>query len=176
MSADANKQRLLQDFVNREVVHCFSQAIFELQKSAKEDSDLYQQIIELSSKVDYYSALEAEGWSYKKGVLVNLSDSLYWDGSSILDIEEEEALEVSYDESDVEEERSLCGELGIDPEQEEVYEHWIVTEWLGKKLQAYGELVDFDFLGLVIWGRTTTGQSICMDSVIERIYDEFIDS
>lgn len=58
---------------------------------------------------------------------------------------------------------------GFDPYQWEVYEHWIVSEWLADKLEAEGERIDRDFAGLCIWGRTTTGQAINMDSVIRRI-------
>jgi hypothetical protein len=40
------------------------------------------------------------------------------------------------------------------------------------KLEAAGEKVDKDFAGLCIWARTTTGQTIYCDGVIERIYAE----
>lgn len=64
-----------------------------------------------------------------------------------------------------------CAAFAIDPEYIEAYEHWLVSGWLGEKLQARGEMVD-DVFGLTIWGRTCTGQAIYMDSVIEEIYDE----
>lgn len=55
----------------------------------------------------------------------------------------------------------------------EAFEHWLVSRWLGKRLQEKGEMVIFDFLGLgAIWGRTTTGQAIYSDEVIEEIYKE----
>ncbi len=53
----------------------------------------------------------------------------------------------------------------------EAYEHWIVSDWLADKLIEHGEMVTKDFLGLTIWGRTTSGQAIFLDGVIERIYD-----
>lgn len=56
---------------------------------------------------------------------------------------------------------------------DEVYEHWVVTDWLKRKLEARGEIVG-EFAGLTIWGRCTTGQAICMDGVIERIAVEDI--
>ena len=52
---------------------------------------------------------------------------------------------------------------------DEALEHWIVSDWLGKRLLEQGEMV-IDFMGLTIWGRTTSGQAICIDSVIEDIY------
>ncbi len=56
----------------------------------------------------------------------------------------------------------------------EAYEHWIVSDWLAKKLEAKGEMVTLDFYGLTIWGRTCTGQQILCDSVIQDIYEELI--
>ena len=54
---------------------------------------------------------------------------------------------------------------------EEALEHWLVSDWLGKRLLEQGEMV-IDFMGLTIWGRTTSGQAICIDSVIEDIYNK----
>ena len=53
----------------------------------------------------------------------------------------------------------------------EALEHWIVSDWFADKLIAKGEMVTKDFLGLNIWGRTTSGQAIFLDGVIEQIYD-----
>ena len=57
----------------------------------------------------------------------------------------------------------------------EVYEYWLVTPWLAEKLKAQGELVT-DFLDLVIWGRQTSGQMICADTVIDDITRELFAS
>ena len=46
-----------------------------------------------------------------------------------------------------------------------IYEYWIVTPWLGKKLKDKGELV-YETWGGWIWGRTCTGQPILLDSII----------
>lgn len=54
----------------------------------------------------------------------------------------------------------------------DVLEHWIVSDWLADKLIAKGETVNKDFMGLVIWGRTTSGQHISQDYVIQQIYQE----
>lgn len=40
------------------------------------------------------------------------------------------------------------------------------------ELGQRGELVNHDFMGLTVWGRQCTGQSICLDRVICDIYDE----
>lgn len=60
----------------------------------------------------------------------------------------------------------------IDPERDEVYEHWIVSGWLANRLEEKGEVVGRDICGLTIWGRCTTGQAISMDWVIGEIYRE----
>ena len=59
-------------------------------------------------------------------------------------------------------------EEGYEDELIEPYEFWIVTDWLGDKLKAQGEIVA-DFMGFTIWGRTTTGQAILLDYVISKI-------
>lgn len=63
----------------------------------------------------------------------------------------------------------FCDEFSIDPRSIEVYEHWIVSDYLARKLEAYGHPIARDFLGLTVWGRPTTGQSIALDSVILEI-------
>lgn len=66
---------------------------------------------------------------------------------------------------------SACENDGIDPYDyvREVFEHWIVSDWLADMLAEKGEPVDKDFSGLTIWGRTTTGQAIALDAVIVSI-------
>lgn len=66
--------------------------------------------------------------------------------------------------------REACEARGVDPYQWEIYEHWFVSDWLARKLEEQGEKVDRDFAGLNVWARTTTGQAIAMDGVIQRIY------
>ena len=68
--------------------------------------------------------------------------------------------------------QDLCSKFDIEPYQWEVYEHWIVSEWLADELIKHGERVDKDFAGLCIWGRTTTGQAISQDAVIQKIHAE----
>ena len=84
--------------------------------------------------------------------------------------------------SDMEE---LCREFQVDTDdfREDVYEHWIVSGWLSCKLKGRGEVTG-DLCGLTIWGRCTTGQSICLDRVIQNLaielwqeeWDEFVKS
>lgn len=64
----------------------------------------------------------------------------------------------------------FCAQHNVEPYDREVYEHWVVSNWLADKLAARGEKVDKDFAGLAVWARTTTGQSIACDSVIADIW------
>lgn len=60
-------------------------------------------------------------------------------------------------------------EYDLEPTYDEVYEHWTIPEgFIANELKEHGQVV-FDFGGLTIWGRMTTGQSISMDGVIRCI-------
>lgn len=50
----------------------------------------------------------------------------------------------------------------------DVFEWWAVSCWFGEKLKDKGEIV-IESYGKSYWGRTCTGQSICLDSVIADI-------
>ena len=59
--------------------------------------------------------------------------------------------------------------FNLDPDYDEVYEHWIVTSsWAAEDLRAYGQIV-FEFGGMTIFGRCTTGQSISLDGWARRL-------
>jgi hypothetical protein len=70
--------------------------------------------------------------------------------------------------------KSICDAFDIDAENycREVFEHWIVSDWLADRLEEHGEHTLRDFFGLSIWCRTTTGQAIKIDRVICDIHDE----
>jgi hypothetical protein len=53
-------------------------------------------------------------------------------------------------------------------EYHEIFEWWAISEWLANKFREYKEPVLDNDYG-TWWGRTTTGQAIKMDSVIEDI-------
>jgi len=59
--------------------------------------------------------------------------------------------------------------FNLDPDYTDILEHWVLPErWTANDLEAEGEVV-FDFGGMTIWGRTTSGQSISIDYVIRNI-------
>lgn len=145
------------DLVRREVFYCVShlvstlaQGAYRSMEGAYNAQELMDQASELASPVDDWeeAALQA-GWSMREdGVLVHPDgcEGTTWE--------------------------SVCDHYGIDPYRREVFEHWIVSDWLADKLAEHGEKVDKDFAGLTVWARTTTGQGIASDSVIEAIAAE----
>lgn len=59
--------------------------------------------------------------------------------------------------------------FNLDPDYDEVYEHWIVnSSWAADDLRAYGQIV-FEFGGMTIFGRCTTGQSVLLDGWVRRL-------
>lgn len=74
-------------------------------------------------------------------------------------------------DEDSEAPRWVCDKFYLDPYTNEVYEHWIVSNWLADKLEERGQITG-DLLGLTIWGRCATGQSIALDHVIQQIAAE----
>jgi len=65
----------------------------------------------------------------------------------------------------------VCSTYNLDYEYDEVYEHWVVSDWLAKKLSKRGEVTG-EVAGLTVWGRGCSGQSISMDWVIQEIAAE----
>lgn len=147
-----------QDLVRREVHYCVSSLVHTLAQGHAQDMTsrnadleaLFEQALELSAPIDdWEEAAREEGWTEEDGVWT-LPDSPDYEGS--------------YGSAE-----DVCSAMEIAPYQREVFEHWIVSDWLADKLAAKGEKVDKDFAGLTIWARTTTGQAIYMDSVIEEV-------
>lgn len=59
----------------------------------------------------------------------------------------------------------------LDQEPQEIFEWWIVTEYLYRQLKKRNEPV-LEWGNNCYWGRTTTGQAIMMDGVISSICRE----
>ena len=72
-----------------------------------------------------------------------------------------------------EEEAKDCCKSDKEPESEpqEIFEWWIVNEFLYKKLQARNHPV-LEWGNNYYWGRCTTGQAILLDGVISNICKE----
>ena len=159
-SNSSENQSIKSDFVGREVYCCASSLIYQLQQ----DGHYTDEIMEFSLKDELREEdLKDEIREYyKKELKEYLKDRFT----------EETSLEVL----DTEELKDLADDLNIDIdnfiEPEEALEHWIVSDWLADKLEAYGELITKDFLGLTIWGRTCSGQAIMLDWVISKICND----
>jgi hypothetical protein len=81
--------------------------------------------------------------------------------------DEECNFEISYEDDW----NGLCDDKNIDTDDycRDIYEHWIVSDYLAGKLEDKGERVLRDFFGMTIWCRSTTGQAILLDGVISEI-------
>jgi hypothetical protein len=146
------------DLVKREVHYCVSHLVYIVAggygnvESTTELSDLAEQAFELCSPIDdWEEAATQEGWRKGKNGFYFAHDFSDHDATSW---------------------QELCEAEDIEPYQRDVFEHWLVSDWLADKLAAKGEKVDKDFAGLTVWARTTTGQGIAWDWAIEQITQE----
>jgi len=55
-----------------------------------------------------------------------------------------------------------------DEQYSEIYEWWLCSHWLSKRLEEYSQVIIRDGSNSY-WGRCTTGQAILLDLVISRI-------
>lgn len=148
-----------QDLVAREVHYCVSSLVSILTAgyddcANKDLNTLCEQAVELASPIDdWEEAAIDSGWYIHPEF-----------GTWVQNRED------SFGREDREEYSSAQDAMdGNEPYQREVFEHWIVSDWMADQLEAEGEKIDRDFTGLTVWARTTTGQAIYADSVIERI-------
>jgi hypothetical protein len=152
--------------VSREIRVCLSSLISTVAHGDADQSgalgELIGQAVELALPVlDFESAAEEAGWELDQfgNVWRDPKDNRRLGvagGSQYLAVDAEDA----------------CQHLGIEPHEHEVFEHWAVSDWLADKLEAKGEKIGRDFAGMTVWARTTTGQSIAADEVIQAIVSE----
>ncbi|QIG74365.1 hypothetical protein EVC08_053 [Rhizobium phage RHph_N65] len=151
-----------EQLVTREVHYCVSSLVSTLAKHDGQSLDLpsnddlaqlTEQAFELALAIDdYEEAAIQEGWTRNAH-----------NGMFIAPVGSETRM------ADYDDWRELCEDNDIEPYQREVFEHWIVSDWLADKLAEKGEKVDKDFAGMTVWARTTSGQGIAADSVIQAI-------
>lgn len=154
-----------EQLVNREVHYCVSHLVSTLASgygmitpdrpgasTVSSLTEATEQAFELCSPLlDYEEAARDAGWDCA-------------DGEWCRDDSDNPGEPVVADSADL-----ACYIDDIEPYEREVFEHWIVSDWLADKLAEKGEKVDKDFCGLTVWARTTTGQGIANDWVIEQI-------
>lgn len=155
-----------EQLAQREVGHCVSGLVSTLATGntvshfAYDLSCLVDQAIELAAPVDDYEEAARQGGFEER----YLDGTPHW---CHRDTPQSNPYENFFETV-----ADVCDAWAIEPYQWEVYEHWIVSDWLADKLIAHGEKVDKDFAGLCVWARTTTGQAIAMDAVIQDIWKE----
>jgi hypothetical protein len=148
-----------EDLVRREVYYCVSYLVSTLAKGYGNTSrdrcdenlaDLTEQAFELVTPIEDWGSAAIEAGAVQDSASQNWSDK---EGVGYADA------------------RDFCDANDIEPHYAEIYEHWIVSDWLADKLAEHGEKVDKDFAGMIVWARTTTGQGIAGDAVIRKITD-----
>ena len=82
---------------------------------------------------------------------------------------EEKINDLESDEKDATEWQEHLDELeNIESQPQEIYEWWLISDWLKEKLLAEGEpVLDTDYG--IWWGRTSSGQQIVADGIIQKI-------
>jgi hypothetical protein len=78
--------------------------------------------------------------------------------------------EATWQDLDVHERLDLAQQEGFDPSPQEIFEWWLVSDWLADKLEEFEQPVLTTDYG-TWWGRTCTGQAIKMDNVIRKIVE-----
>ena len=168
---EADRQALAARLVANEVVHCVSALVSTMSAAyghslPQDVGDLAEQAAELCTSVeDWEEAARQAGWTDSGDRLGITRNKTTDERAADADSDEPGVSPILY----AERWEDACTLDGLDPFEWEIYEHWVVSQWLGKRLEAEGERVDFDFGGLVVWGRTCSGQAIALDRVIQRI-------
>ena len=163
----------IQEFIGREVIYCVSSLIDELRKKEGciEEEVLYELYkgpidfgaakYELELEQDYvFKHYCAEDNRYYFGVR---NKDAVWKIDPIHN-DEETAIYEWFE---------VYGSF-LEDYRSEIFEHYIVTDWLANKLEALGETVVRDFYGLTIYCRPCTGQAIHCDWVVQEVYNELL--
>ncbi len=160
----------IQELVQREVIYCISSLVDTLTQKNILDEELAISLWQ--GAIDYESA---EYEINQDGSYLGQQDGLW----GLYDNDEPEELIVDYE---YETREALIDwyfddmSWDIDDHRSEVFEHWIVSSWLALRLIEHGETVVEDVLGIdYIWCRTTTGQAIHCDYVIQKIYKKLVE-
>lgn len=173
---EVEKDRVLRRLVDREILHCVSSLIYELTQSPgvldEETSiNLWRGI------PDYEQAATDAGWQCADTNLwINEfgeeqleEDARRDDVETWMPVSEGAYYHLDLVETcEAEDWEELCYLQSIEPIENEVSEHWLVTKYFGEELEEHGERV-VELHGLTIWCRTTSGQMIAADYIIEEI-------
>lgn len=141
-------QEIKSRFVRREVLTCFSYEMDAVLKASYDGS------IGNATKIDLPTYEDIEN---------GFEDICPQCSSSEIDKQENSELFECHD----------CGQVTkyCDNQPKEIYEWWIVTDFLCQKLREQGEAV-LEWGNNCYWGRCTTGQGILLDHVISVICEK----
>ena len=157
MTNTENNQEVLGKLVRREVIQNVSYLVDHFMKNpdALNGSDYsYDDLLELAQVPDYDQSIE--NWRYD---LTQEELEEFCQDNDIYSLDGHIELIGTED---------FCAEHDIDIHYREALEFWAVSEHMGRRLLEHGEAV-LELFGLTIWGRTTSGQAILLDRVIEGI-------
>lgn len=178
---ESSFQRVCGAYVRRHIGPCVSSLMYDVGQNLEECSRIfdfdYDEAISWFQVPDYESAVsdfvdEAE------------FDQLEWIGNEFGELEQPLVNEIRGDDvtdEQIEKARTtiktifpdnaeeIAQHFDLEPNYDDVYEHWIVdSNWFADELKKYGQVV-FEFGGLTIFGRCTTGQSISIDGFLRRM-------
>lgn len=163
----------IKQFVEQNIIYCVSSLVHEL--TQKEGCLEEEVAIELwNGPIDYDAAayqLEQEGDTTFKYLCPD-DDTYYWGVKSEHSVWRIDPI-YNDEEQAIAEWFEIYGGGGLNDYRSEIFEHWICSEYLGRKLKEHGHTV-VEVLGLTIWARPTTGMAIAYDHVIQTIYQEMI--
>ena len=193
-------QRACGFWVERNIGQCVSSLMYDVGRNLEECSRIfdfdYDEAIGWFQSEDYSEVVSDFIDDADLDDLETIADMVEdWDGIvySVLGMSPEEyAAEETSEEDQTEDLKALrtkvkalitidseYAEIGrhfdLDPDYDEVYEHWIVnSSWAADDLRAYGQIV-FEFGGLTIFGRCATGQSLSLDGWGRRLMRDLPD-
>lgn len=193
-------QRACGLWVERNIGQCVSSLMYNVGRNLEECSRIfdfdYDEALGWFQREDYSEVVSDFIDDADLDDLETIADMVGdWEGSvySVLGMSPEEyAAEETSEEDQTEDLKALrtkvkalitndseYAEIGrhfnLDPDYDEVYEHWIVTSsWAAEDLRAYGQIV-FEFGGMTIFGRCTTGQSLLLDGFVRRLMRDLPD-
>ena len=191
---ESSFQRVCGAYVRRHIGPCVSSLMYDVGRNLEECSRIfdfdYDEAFGWFQKEDYESVVDIFIDDADLNDLETIADMVGdWEGAvySVLGMSPEEyAAEETSEDDQTEDLKALrakvkalitndseYAEIGrhfnLDPDYDEVYEHYIVnSSWAADDLRAYGQIV-FEFGGLTIFGRCTTGQSMSLDGWTRRL-------
>lgn len=167
----AVNQGIKGQFVQREVVTCFSYEMDAVLKASTERTDDLPSFDSIENMYEYRCPDCGEGYQMENGALwccIEVPDKCPHCNEGLPD--KEDFLNnhggTCPDCDQVVNDLEMLSDL--DSEPQEVFEWWIVTEYLYDKLKARGCVV-LEWGNNYYWGRCCSGQAILLDGVITDI-------